>query len=164
MSPVAGAGPGHDEPLGPWRGRGQCGPKGIVAVTYASHGGRDDRFCRAVESAVRAGVPWEVLGWGVKWQGLSQKLQASLDYVRRLDPDCVLLFSDAFDVLFTQELDQILAGFRAARAPLLFAGECGCWPQVRSWGPCSHSRRRHPLPRQGGGLASHPERGARWAV
>lgn len=89
-------------PLGPWRGNGLCGKDGIVAVTYASHAGRDDRFCRAVESAVRNNIPWEVLGWGVKWQGLSQKLQASLDYARSLDPDCIMLFSDAFDVLFTQ--------------------------------------------------------------
>lgn len=89
-------------PLGPWKGNGLCGKDGIVAVTYASHGGRDDRFCRAVESAVRNNIPWEVLGWGVKWQGLSQKLQASLDYARSLDPDCIMLFSDAFDVLFTQ--------------------------------------------------------------
>ena len=57
------------------------GKDGIVALTYASHKGRDDRFCRAVESAVRENVPWEILGWGVKWEGLSQKLQASLDSV-----------------------------------------------------------------------------------
>jgi len=117
-------------PLGPWRGRGQCGADGIVAVTYATHGGRDDRFCRAVESAIQNGVPWEVLGWGLRWHGLSQKLQASLEYVRRLDPECVMLFSDAFDVLFTKDLKQILKEFEASRKRLLFAGECGCWPQV----------------------------------
>jgi hypothetical protein len=139
-------------PLGPWRGKGLCGKDGIVAVTYASHGGRDDRFCRAVESAVRNNIPWEVLGWGVKWQGLSQKLHASLDYARSLDPDCIMLFSDAFDVLFTQvwvlavvlcckwacliivfswqNLLSIKAGFEASGQNLVFAGECGCWPQV----------------------------------
>ena len=37
-------------------GSGRCGKDGIVALTYASHKGRDDRFCRAVESAVRNGI------------------------------------------------------------------------------------------------------------
>ena len=112
------------------RGKGKCGPDGMVAVTYASHGGRDDRFCRAVESAIRNQVPWEVLGWGIKWEGLSQKLQASLDYVRGLDPNCILLFSDAFDILFAEGLSAIKAKFEKTGAKLLFAGECGCWPQV----------------------------------
>jgi procollagen-lysine,2-oxoglutarate 5-dioxygenase len=102
----------------------------VVAVTYASHGGSDDRFCRAVESAVRHDIPWEILGWGVRWEGLSQKLQASLDYVRGLDPDCIILFSDAFDILFTQPLAAIKKSFERTNANLLFAGECGCWPQV----------------------------------
>ena len=41
-----------------------------------------------------------------------------------------MLFSDAFDVLFTKDLKQILKEFEASRKRLLFAGECGCWPQV----------------------------------
>ena len=36
----------------------------LHAVTYASHGGRDDRFCRAIESAVRHEVDLVILGWG----------------------------------------------------------------------------------------------------
>eukprot|EP00616_Rhizochromulina_sp_CCMP1243_P009141 CAMPEP_0118986668 /NCGR_PEP_ID=MMETSP1173-20130426/42590_1 /TAXON_ID=1034831 /ORGANISM="Rhizochromulina marina cf, Strain CCMP1243" /LENGTH=438 /DNA_ID=CAMNT_0006937465 /DNA_START=101 /DNA_END=1414 /DNA_ORIENTATION=- len=113
------------------RARGsRCGPDGIVAVTYASHGGKDDRFCRAVESAILNGVPWEVLGWGEEWLGLSQKLQASLDYAKSLDEDCILLFSDAFDVLFTSDLKEIKQKFLTMQKPLVFAGECGCWPQV----------------------------------
>ena len=36
----------------------------LYAVTYASHGGRDDRFCRAIESAIRHEVDLIILGWG----------------------------------------------------------------------------------------------------
>jgi len=133
-------------PLGPWRGKGMCGPNGIVAVTYATHGGRDDRFCRAVESAVRNKIPWEVLGWGLKWEGLSQKLQASLDYVRQLDPDCVMLFSDAFDVLFTQVTNR-LSPASACQSPHM---GCQCCvtlltlrlPRLRCWAVGRVARRR----------------------
>ena len=57
---------------------------GIVALTYASHPGRDDRFCRSLESAIRNGLDLRVLGWGVKWEGLSQKLGAALRAVEEL--------------------------------------------------------------------------------
>jgi hypothetical protein len=36
----------------------------LHAVTYATHGGRDDRFCRAVESAIRNDYDLVILGWG----------------------------------------------------------------------------------------------------
>ena len=72
----------------------------LHTVTYASHGGRDDRFCRTVESAIREGHDLVILGWGEKWKGLSQKLSAAYDYALSLPPQDVILFTDAFDVLF----------------------------------------------------------------
>ena len=50
--------------------------------------------------------------------------------VRELDPNCIIMFSDAFDVLFADNLVNIRDKFLASRKKLLFAGECGCWPQV----------------------------------
>jgi len=72
----------------------------LHTVTYASHGGRDDRFCRAVESAIREGHDLVILGWGEAWKGLSQKLSAAYEYALSLPPQDMLLFTDAFDVLF----------------------------------------------------------------
>lgn len=34
-----------------------------------------DRFCRSLESALRHDVPLRVLGWGVPWEGLAQKVR-----------------------------------------------------------------------------------------
>ena len=118
-------------PLFPPQNASAC-PGGAVALTYASHPGRDDRFCRALESAVRTGVPLRVLGWGVPWEGLSQKLQGALDAVAVLPPACGVLFTDAFDVLFASPLAALFRDFSALKGapPLVFAGECGCWPQV----------------------------------
>ena len=53
------------------RGNGQR----LHAVTYASHGGRDDRFCRAVESAIRNDFDLVILGWGVKWRVFHRNLR-----------------------------------------------------------------------------------------
>jgi hypothetical protein len=80
---------------------------GIVALTYATHGGKDDRFCRAVESAVQHDVPLRILGWGEKWRGLTQKLEGSLDALRRLPLTCTVVFTDAYDVLYSDRLSAI---------------------------------------------------------
>ena len=104
---------------------------GIVALTYASHPGRDDRFCRSLESAIRNGLDLRVLGWGVKWEGLSQKLGAALRAVEELPGDCPVVFTDAYDVLFTQGESAMRKAFDDIKADLVFSAECGCWPQVQ---------------------------------
>ena len=106
-------------------------PGGFKAMTYASHGGKDDRFCRSVESAIRNEIPLQILGWGVPWEGLSQKLSASYDAVKDLPDDCLVMFTDGFDVLFTDTSENIIQEFNDLNVPLLFSGECGCWPQLQ---------------------------------
>lgn len=120
----------------------------IHAVTYASHGGRDDRFCRAVESALRHDISLIILGWGVAWKGLSQKLDASYAYAASLPADDVMLFTDAFDVMFTNSSQIILNIFDGINADILFAAECGCWPHVMqdNGRPCFKDYPKAPTP------------------
>lgn len=120
----------------------------IHAVTYASHGGRDDRFCRAVESALRHDIELVILGWGEPWKGLSQKLEASYAYAAALPKDGVMLFTDAFDVMFTNTSGNILSIFEGMNTDILFAGECGCWPHVMedNGRPCFASYPPAPTP------------------
>ena len=117
---------------------GLC-PGGIVALTYATHRGRDDRFCRMIESAVRFKVPVQVLGWGQEWVGLWQKLQGALGAVSKLPKDCIVLFTDGFDVMFMNSLEHIKAEFEKLDKPLIFSGECGCWPLVLNGPEACHS-------------------------
>lgn len=102
----------------------------LHAVTYASHHGSDDRFCRSVESAIRNHYDLVILGWKVPWKGLSQKLEAAHQYASSIPPDDLLLFTDAFDVLYTAEAPSVMDVFYRRNYSLLFAGECGCWPHV----------------------------------
>lgn len=81
-------------------------PKQYHTVTYASHHGSDERFCMALESAARQGMRLTILGWGVPWRGLFQKLEAAMEFADSLPPDDVVLFVDAFDVLFTNASSQ----------------------------------------------------------
>lgn len=97
----------------------------LHAVTYASHGGRDDRFCRAIESAIHNKIDIIVLGWGMKWKGLSQKLEAAYQYSKSIPKNDIILFTDAFDILYTQSSEAILSRFLELNVTLLFSAECG---------------------------------------
>ena len=78
------------------------------AVTYASHTGSDERFCMAMESAARHKINLTILGWGVPWRGLFQKLEAAMILAESVPSDDVILFVDAFDVLFTNASSQVV--------------------------------------------------------
>ena len=106
----------------------------LHVTTYATHGGRDDRFCRAVESSIRSGIDLVILGWGEKWHGLSQKLEAAHQFAADLPVDDLLLFTDAYDVLFLDDGANIVKSYQSfvsgTHRPIIFSGECGCWPHV----------------------------------
>lgn len=119
----------------------------LHAVTYASHHGRDDRFCRAVESALRYEYPLTILGWQVPWKGLAQKLQAAHAYAQSIPANDLMLFTDAFDVLFTAPPQQIVRTFTDGRYRILFGAECGCWPHIMdSPKVCFETYPRSPTP------------------
>jgi hypothetical protein len=119
----------------------------IYAVTYASHRGRDDRFCRAVESAVRHQVPLVILGWGTKWLGLSQKLEAAYNFSVTLNTTDIMLFTDAFDVLYSNTVGYIKKSFLELNSAVVFSGECGCWPHIaENKTICTHAYPLAPTP------------------
>ena len=87
----------------------------------------------AVESAIFHGFKLVILGWGVKWIGLSQKLEAAQSYASSIPPNDVMLFTDAFDVMFTNTPSHVMSEYRKLSAhgdTMWFAAECGCWPHV----------------------------------
>ena len=110
--------------------REEPGVPKIHHVVYASHRGSDDRFCRTVESAARHNITLNILGWGVAWGGLYQKLEATLQFCESQPPNDIVLFTDAFDVMFLKTSEEILEDYIAMETDILFGAECGCWPHV----------------------------------
>lgn len=102
----------------------------LHTVTYASHHGKDDRFCRAVESAIRHHYDLVILGWKVPWKGLSQKLEAAYEFSLQIPENDIMLFTDAFDVLYTEESAKIIKIFQERKYSIVFSAECGCWPHI----------------------------------
>lgn len=114
----------------------------VVLLTYASDTGRDTNFDYSLVSAARTGLPVRLLGFGEPWRGLTSKFIGVLAELARIPPDTLVVFADAFDVLYMVAPDgdaAAVAGlFRsrfesvagARQAAFVFGGELGCWPYL----------------------------------
>jgi len=132
----------------PSRDTGRC----FRVFTYASHAGRDDKFCRSTRSAILSGVNVHVLGWGLPWIGLQNKTKGLLDLLvlaEKEDPECVIVFLDAYDTLYSAAPGESFSNavvrkyeeiVRATGKHVVYSGECNCWPRM----PECHNRERFP--------------------
>ena len=99
-------------------------------VTYGSHAGY--KFCWLVFSAVQEQLDLIILGFNQAGQGkgLGYKLLTTLDYLRALQDEEVVLFVDAFDVIVSNNASVLLSNFHRLQSPLVFSAEKGCWPYL----------------------------------
>lgn len=81
------------------------------------------------QSAGRLGIQLMVLGWGEKLTGFAFRLRKTLEFVRELPPNDVVMFIDAFDVILLQNADIIMKKFRASGAKMIVSKD-GDHPNV----------------------------------
>lgn len=97
-------------------------------------------FLRYMRSAKKNHLPVKVLGMGEEWKGgdmansvgggqkvlmMRQALESYKD-----DPEMIILFTDAYDVLFNANRQQILEQFNKFNARVVFSAEGFCWPDA----------------------------------
>jgi len=78
----------------------------VRLVTVATHS--DGYFPWLIESCKRYNTQLEVLGWGEKWQGFTWRFGLMIDYLKSVDPDELICFIDAYDVILLRNLDEIV--------------------------------------------------------
>lgn len=109
--------------------------------------GTDRKKCAPLnDSAALQGFTVKNLGTNVDWHGTNMegpggghKLNLVKDYLAELPNDDIVLFTDAYDVFFTNNLQEIVKRYLDASVEILIAAESECWPQESMW---SH----HPDP------------------
>ncbi len=75
-------------------------------------------------------IPLQIIGWGEEWKGLGQKLTGITNAVQQLPDNTIVMFTDAYDILFTRNASDLLRRYRSfSGSPLIFSAECGCSPQ-----------------------------------
>lgn len=80
----------------------------LVTVATESQG----YFPWLIKSCERFGVELSVLGWGEKWQGFGWRLSLVINYLEKQDPDEIVCFIDAYDVILLKSLEELEARFK----------------------------------------------------
>ena len=104
----------------------------VHAVTV----GTDRSKCVALnDSAALMGFDVKNLGTNVDWAGTDMqgfggghKVNLVRDYLDTLPENDILLFTDAYDVFFTNNLQEIVKRYMDASVEILFGAEASCWP------------------------------------
>jgi len=105
---------------------------GMHAVTV----GTDTTRCnKLMSSATINGFDVKNLGINKKWTGGdmtvtggAMKIRLLREYLTKLKPHDVVLFTDAYDVFYTGSLEEIVRRYLDTKFDILFAGENNCWP------------------------------------
>jgi hypothetical protein len=77
----------------------------VKLVTVVTHS--DGYFPWLEKSCKRFNVELIKLGWGQKWLGFSWRFKLMIDYLKTIDPDELVIFIDAYDVILLRPLDDI---------------------------------------------------------
>lgn len=112
-------------------------PDNVLVVTVATS--ETDGFNRYLQSAREYRIQPTILGFGQEWRGgddikrhagggwkvnlLKEHLQKFKD-----DKEKIVLFTDAYDVMFLGDLRRITENFKLTGARVLFGAEAFCWP------------------------------------
>lgn len=72
----------------------------VVTVATKS----DGYFPYLIESCNRFGIHLDVLGWNTQWQGFNHRLHLLQEYLDTLDDHEVVMFIDAYDVIFLRDI------------------------------------------------------------
>ncbi|XP_068202798.1 procollagen-lysine,2-oxoglutarate 5-dioxygenase 1 isoform X2 [Palaemon carinicauda] len=107
----------------------------LLVVTVATN--ETDGYHRFMRSTRVYGLKVMVLGMGVSWEGGDMNLAGGGHKINLLkealekykeDDKKLILFTDSYDVIFTDGKDAILQKFDSLEARVVFGAEDFCWP------------------------------------
>ena len=99
---------------------------------------KTDGYLRFTESCDIYNLPYITLGLNEKWEGLDMskgpggghKINLLKKYLKTIDNDSLILFTDSYDVIINTNIDEIIEKFINLNCKLLFSSEIFCWPDV----------------------------------
>lgn len=85
----------------------------MKVVTVATH---PDRYYNSLlDSAKKNNIELTVLGMGQKWQGFKWRLTLMKEFLKNNNPYEIIVFIDAYDVIFLQDLNKLKEEFIKAK-------------------------------------------------
>ncbi|MEM9143731.1 MAG: glycosyltransferase domain-containing protein [Bacteroidota bacterium] len=82
-----------------------------------------------IPSCGHLGYELIILYYASEWSSHRMKDKIIVSYLETLDPNEIVLFTDAYDTLFLSTSDALLKTFNNFNSSLLFSSEINCWPE-----------------------------------
>lgn len=110
----------------------------MYIITYATH---TERYLTTLKESCPDLI---VLGNGKKWNGLGDKVLATLEFCRQ-HPDDIICFVDGFDSVILSSKDEILQKYKSLQTPLVMShaikkGVLQKYMQDKLFGKCKNAR------------------------
>lgn len=107
-------------------------------VVHAVTCGDDRKRCMQVNTSSRMhGIDLRNIGMNVEWKGTDMvgpgggmKINLLRKFLKTIHPNDVVLFTDAFDVFYADDLETIHERFLHMDADVVFSAESTCWPNA----------------------------------
>ena len=99
--------------------------------------GDKEELCNKLNTSARKfDITIKNLGLNKKWRGTDmsgpgggQKVNLLKEYIQDLPNEDLILFTDAFDVFYADDINTIYERYRDLSAKVIFGAELYCWPQ-----------------------------------
>ena len=109
----------------------------IKVLTVATE--NNDGLRLLLDSAKKFGIKVEVLGLDKEWNdggnkprldypGGGQKVNLLKEKLKEFDDDDIVVFTDAYDVVYNSNLNEMIGKFKSSGSDLVFGAEFYCWP------------------------------------
>ena len=111
----------------------------LYIVTYATHSERYFEILKNYPEII-------VLGWGKKWNGFYDKVNATVEFCKSKKDDDIVLFVDGFDSVIIESTDTILQKYKSLNTTLVFSkggkspNVIGKYIQDKLFGTCNDIR------------------------
>tara|TARA_Y100000356_G_scaffold132086_1_gene136819 strand:- start:103 stop:1539 length:1437 start_codon:yes stop_codon:yes gene_type:complete len=100
--------------------------------------GDDRKRCNKLNTSARMhGIDIKNIGMNVVWEGTDMsgpgggmKVNLLKDYIKNLHDDDIVLFTDAFDVFYADDINTIYERYVDLSAEVIFSAESVCWPDT----------------------------------
>jgi len=84
----------------------------------------DDYYYRSmISSCEKLGLEVKALGWGEKWKDFYWRFNLMREYLKSLDPNEIVVFIDAFDVIPLAPEKDIMERFLSFNSPIVISSE-----------------------------------------
>ncbi|KAG2387483.1 hypothetical protein C9374_001815 [Naegleria lovaniensis] len=113
----------------------------------------NENACKLLYSALRNGINFNILGYGMEKFTLSQKIDIIFEALEKVkNPNAILMFLDAYDVVVLQHAEAIISKFvnHFSNYSIVFNAEMNCHPfgvvesAIKRWGGNSFCQKEYP--------------------